>query len=139
MQMKQSGDHSALLRSCGLRATPQRLEIVRILYEATQPMSIPELATLPSKENMDTTTFYRNLEALVKAGLVRKVDLRHEHTDYELIRDHHHHLICNDCGKVEDISWCPIPTSPARILQESHFSALTDHAIEFFGLCKACV
>ncbi len=137
--MDKKGTSTHLLRSRGLRATPQRLVLMSLLAKANHPMSIPELSSLQGSEALDNTTFYRGLEALTAAGLVRKVNLRHEHTDYELVRDHHHHLVCENCEKIENIDWCPAPSVPPNVLKGSGFTTLSDHAIEFFGLCKMCV
>lgn len=136
--MNKDGMHANLLRSHGLRATPQRLALMGILARARHPMSITELAALQNGKALDTTTFYRGLETLLEAGIVKKVNLQHEHADYELVRDHHHHLVCTDCEKIEDIDWCPAPGLPTRVIRESSFKTIDDHAVEFFGLCKAC-
>ena len=104
-------------------------------------MSIIELQKKSGKEVLDSVTLYRSLETLVEKSLVRPVDLRHGHTDYELVREgtHHHHIVCEKCGAIEDINWCPESDLKNQILKKSkNFTHLTDHSLEFFGLCKRC-
>lgn len=131
----------ALLKAKGLRATPQRLALLACLTKAKGPASIAELQALEEGEGMDTATFYRGVESLVSAGLVRKVNLNHGHTDYELSTegDHHHHLVCTNCSTIEDFDWCPEPDLEKKILKKSaRFAQVDEHALELFGLCKRC-
>ena len=104
-------------------------------------MSITDLQKKSGKEALDSVTLYRSLETLVEKSLVRPVDLRHGHIDYELVRDgaHHHHIVCEKCGVIEDINWCPESELKSAILKKSSsFAQLSDHSLEFFGLCKRC-
>ena len=129
-----------MLRSHGLKATPQRIQVLELLSKTNKPAGIPDLLANKRAASLDTVTLYRSLEALVGAQLVRRVDLRHGHGDYELVREgsHHHHLVCEKCGDIEDIHWCPDVRFEKRILADSRFAKLTDHSIEFFGICNKC-
>ncbi|MCA9385366.1 transcriptional repressor [Candidatus Dojkabacteria bacterium] len=49
---------------------------------------------------IDLATVYRNLNLFVEEGLVRELQISKDEVHYEFIRDHHHHAICDDCGKV---------------------------------------
>lgn len=133
--------NSVLLRQYGLKATPQRLQILQLLLDAQKPLSITELQKKSGKESLDSVTIYRSLETLVEKSLVRPVDLRHGHTDYELVREgkHHHHIVCENCGAIEDFEWCPEEELKKKVLKNTTaFAKLTDHSLEFFGLCKKC-
>ena len=137
-------DYSELLRSHGLKATPQRLQVLGLLVNSKKPVSIVELQkkSANADQSMDSVTLYRSLEALVEKMLVRPVDLRHGHTDYELIRagKHHHHIVCEKCGAIEDFEWCPEIELKKNILTNtSNFATLNDHSLEFFGVCKKCL
>jgi Fe2+ or Zn2+ uptake regulation protein len=112
-----------------------------VLDKAKKPMGIAELQEEYGSRNIDTATFYRGLETLADVSLVRRVNLRHGHMDYELSRegDHHHHIVCTNCGEVEDFDWCPDEKLRNQILKRTkRFSSLNDHALEFFGMCKKC-
>jgi Fur family ferric uptake transcriptional regulator len=136
-------EYTSLLRSHGLKATPQRVQVLSLLATQKKPMSIAELQKKSTKNNaIDTVTLYRSLDTLIKSELVRSVDLRHGHTDYEFIGEgaHHHHLVCEKCGAIEDFDWCPEESFKQKILKNtSQFAAVTDHSLELFGICKKCV
>jgi Fe2+ or Zn2+ uptake regulation protein len=132
---------TALLRERSLRATPQRLQVLGLLARAKKPLSIPELQEKAGKQQIDSVTLYRSLETLVENSLARPVDLRHGHVDYEFVGDdkHHHHIVCEKCGRIEDIDWCPEKDFEKKIVKHAkHFSRLTDHSLEFLGLCTSC-
>jgi len=89
-----------LLREAGYRATPGRIALLASLKRARKPVSVEALA----KEltgTLDQANTYRSLEALAKAGIVRRVDVGHQHMHYELaaLKPHHHHYVCVDCGE----------------------------------------
>lgn len=89
----------------------------------------------------DQATLYRSLEAFADAGIVKRIDFHHGHTHYELDDQarHHHHIVCQRCGLVEDIDasrW--IDLSKVALKQSKRFVKIRDHAIEFFGLCRTC-
>jgi Fe2+ or Zn2+ uptake regulation protein len=141
MAEKGNTAYASLLRERGLKATPQRLQLLALLSRAKRPVSIPELQAGAEGGGMDTATFYRGLETLTAATLVRKVDLRHGHTDYELMENgkHHHHLVCTICGHIEKFTWCPDNKLRKQILKQTKgFTGLDDHSLEFFGVCKKC-
>jgi Fe2+ or Zn2+ uptake regulation protein len=73
--------------------------------------------------------------------MIREINLRHGHADYELIdEDDHHHVVCVGCGMVEElVGCCDIAQLTKKALgARSSFQAITDHALELFGTCKAC-
>lgn len=129
-----------LLRQGGYKATPGRVAILHALEISRKPLSIPEVAKqLPSTLNL--TTIYRALEALTLSGFVRKVNLRHAHAHYELVIGvkHHHHVICEHCGLIEDIENCNTQILERVALKKSkRFASLESHSLEFFGTCRKC-
>lgn len=129
------------LRKHGSRATPGRIAILDILKKRKVPMSIAALMEEPSIKT-NQTTLYRALESLADSGVVRKVDLGHPHVHYEIIEGvpHHHHIICNSCGKIEDVENCSPEDLEKRVLKISKtFHIIKNHSLEFFGTCKNCV
>lgn len=130
----------ATLRDRGLRATPARIALFTVLARTQKPQSITALQRALAKEHINSVTFYRMVEDFTDAGIVRPVDLRHGHTHYELVPSReHHHLICNTCGKVNDISGCLPENFTAKALKANpDFARVTDHSLELFGLCKKC-
>lgn len=139
MKKKGVGElHKKLLQASGSKITPRRLALLAILKKASSPLSVEAIATALSGR-MDRVTVYRALDALSAAGAVRRIDVGHTHAHYELVGDHHHHLICKSCGRIEDVPQCSGATLERRALQTSkHFDRIEDHALEFFGLCNSC-
>ena len=133
--------YTEMLRRQGLKVTPQRLELISLLAQLKRPMSAHEIKAKWKQGDIDTVTLYRALDALVDASIVRRVDLQHGHTDYELVMpgEHHHHLVCTSCGTIEDFAGCPGKNMEKLALKSSSkFAALREHSLEFFGTCKAC-
>lgn len=129
-----------LLRKHGLKATPRRLLLLTVLAMANRPLSIGTICA-ELKGDLNATTVYRALEALADIGIVRRVNMGHGHADYELTdaRRHHHHLICKQCDKIEDVNACGAKELERLILKKSNtFATIDEHALEFFGLCKQC-
>ena len=140
MQDQQTSHFGAILRAGGHKATRGRIALLIALARAGRELTITEIRHR-LKKKMDEVTVYRALEALATSGIVRRVDLRHAHAHYELItgKQHHHHLVCTSCGKVEDIAVCGTDRLEKEALARSTaFTKLQDHALEFFGMCKKC-
>ncbi len=99
-----------VLRVGGFRATTSRAQLLLLLEKAGTPLSIQEIAETWKGKAPDITTLYRSLTDLSSAGIVRRIDLNTgtAHFEYTPSRPHHHHIICNDCGKVEELEHCSI-------------------------------
>ena len=131
------------LRLIDQRYTSGRRAIVDLLVSAGHPVSIGDIAErLPS---LPRSSAYRHLTDLHAAGLVRRVTASDEFTRFELAEDlteHHHHLLCVNCGKVIDV------TLPANLEQQATdaISQLAEaegfqahsHRLDVLGLCAAC-
>src|SRR2546425_281037 len=79
--------------------------VVDVLAEAGRPVTIADI--LASGSVPAQSTAYRNLAVLEQAGVVRKVFAGDEYSRYELSEDlteHHHHMVCVNCGSVEDFT-----------------------------------
>lgn len=91
------------------------------------------------KKSSSRATVYRTLELLVDSGIVRKVDLGHGHSHYELVLDHphHEHMICLGCGKVIEFSDKTIERSIKKLCEKREFEH-TSHRFQIFGYCDEC-
>ena len=71
-------------------------------------MSAQEIIdALPS--DTDQATVYRTIKSLKEKGVIKQIDLRHNHAHYELANiAEHHHLICLRCGRIEDVAHCGV-------------------------------
>ena len=90
-----------------------------------------------SKNAMGLTTVYRNLQILVKQGLIRSRNLPTGEVLYSPVERDIHHLTCVNCGKTTRLEGCPVKTMNAPQQTSKKFELLF-HTLEFFGLCQNC-
>ena len=86
---------------------------------------------------MGLTTVYRNLQALVKQGLIRSRHLPNGEVFYAPVERDIHHLTCVSCGETSRIQGCPVKTIDISKKVSNKFELLF-HTLEYFGLCQNC-
>ena len=86
---------------------------------------------------MGLTTVYRNLQILVKEGLVRSRHLPTGEVLYTPVERDVHHLTCVDCGETTRLKSCPVKTINLPKATSNKYELLF-HTLEFFGLCQDC-
>ena len=121
-------------------ATKPREQVSAVLRREKRYLSAAEIHTIlrKARANVSLSTVYRTLDLLAGKGEASaRVDERGETTFVVCDRSHHHHAVCNSCGKVEDVS-CEAIESVAHALRSHHGFKLADHEMEFFGTCAAC-
>ena len=133
------GGFKNVLRKSGLKATPARLLILALMKKSRHPLSAQEIIEELGR-NFDEATIYRILKNLKSRGIIKQIDLRHNHAHYELVSlEDHHHLICMQCGKIEDITGCEVEDMYHTILAASkEFRDIRQHSLEFYGTCASC-
>lgn len=120
------------LRGCGYKATPQRLAVLAAI-SAGQHQGLEEIRARCPEVGM--VTVYRTLDLFTGLGLVRRLDLGRG-PRYELAEDHHHHLVCEDCGSVTEFERCPVDLqSLPRVGGDFEVRA---HSLEVYGRCSDC-
>lgn len=129
-----------LLRQHNLKATPARLSILAILEAQHGPLTAHDIAQHPHLKTMDQATLYRNLHHLTQAKIIRPLDILGPSTHYELTSlGDHHHIICQQCGAIEELAGCPLQELNQQIVSQSHqFAQVNHHSLEFYGLCHHC-
>lgn len=138
--------HDAALRrleDIGQRYTAQRRRLVEILDRARMPLTIPDI--LRGRRGLAQSSAYRNLAALEQAGVVRRLVTDEGFSRWELTEDltqHHHHLICSNCGRVEDVTVPAqlertVDRTVDRLARESGFASVS-HRLDLIGRCRAC-
>lgn len=131
-------DLKKILSQHGLKATHQRLAMLGYLHRHTEPVAAEDILKGSSGE-LDLATIYRTLASFEKKGIVRRVDVRKGSKHYERAdMRHHHHLVCDSCGRIEDFAACPMEEVMAKVLSRSKFRKISAHSLELFGLCKRC-
>ncbi len=128
------------LKDIGWRVTPIRTGIMNILSSATRPLTAKEvMARLRKEGGGDRATIYRDLALFLKNEIVRAITFGDDKKRYELTaKGHHHHLICQSCNKIEDVSFGKeLEAEEVKILKYKNFQIL-QHSLEFYGLCGKC-
>lgn len=132
------------LRDRDVRYTAGRRMVVTALSRADGPRSAAELHDQIGAE-VPLSSLYRTLATLEEAGILAPHFGTRGITRYELaewLRGHHHHLICVECGSVDDIDIAQPFEAQVRelvdqIARTAGFSP-TDHALEIEGRCARC-
>jgi Fe2+ or Zn2+ uptake regulation protein len=128
-----------LLKTSGFKITPARLQLLEVLSHTQKPLSVKDISRKLKRSAIDTATLYRNLKALVAQKLANEVIFDGKKIYYELSNHgHHHHLICQHCGKIKDITACKIKRLSQTLLKYLHFKNIQQHSLEFFGICQKC-
>ncbi|MDR5693815.1 MAG: Fur family transcriptional regulator [Armatimonadota bacterium] len=128
------------LKIRGYRLTSQREAVLRAIYEGACTQSVEEIHErakqwLPS---LGLTTVYRTLELLKHARKVQEIYLGDGKVRYEpILETHHHHLICQVCGKVEPVEGCFLSPFEGATLVRNGFQIL-GHRLELYGRCRDC-
>lgn len=133
------------LRGLEQRYTTGRRAIIDVLRATDRPLTVPEIVEAARPGSVPVSSAYRNLTALVDAGVVHRVAGTDDHGRYELAEDlagHHHHLLCASCGAVSDISAHPrlerALADAARVAEDETGFEVTGHRIDLLGVCRAC-
>lgn len=131
---------TSVLRQRGYKLTRQRrivLDVIAQSREHLTPAAIHERVRRERPE-IGLVTIYRTLELLVNLGLVCEVHMGGSGRSY-LMRpsEHHHHLVCADCGKVVDFTSCGLEALEQRLRRETGFK-IGGHLLEFTGRCRDC-
>ncbi|HLW36955.1 MAG TPA: transcriptional repressor [Candidatus Eremiobacteraceae bacterium] len=121
------------------RMTKQRRAIVRQFAALRKYVTAKQLhAKLQAVDSgIGLATVYRTLEALRALGLVTVMQLQGEAAYLFCADTHHHHAVCTHCGRVDDVPCRTLPQLERMLSQGLRFR-LTEHQMEFFGVCARC-
>ncbi|MGB3364626.1 MAG: transcriptional repressor [Thermodesulfobacteriota bacterium] len=95
----------SLSKEKGLKLTPQRMVIFRILSECNQHVTVDQIYQRASVEYpmLSPATVYRNMEQMVESDLLKHLDLGGTSMRYDTNLEEHHHFVCTECGSVSDV------------------------------------
>lgn len=131
-------NHTTDLKSSGLKATLPRLKILEIFQSSkVRHLTAEDVYKILLNENMDVglATVYRVLTQFEQAGLLSRNHFETGKAIFELNEGtHHDHLVCLDCGKVEEFFDEEIEKRQHAIAKEQGF-VLAEHALALYGNC----
>lgn len=128
------------LTAAGERVTRQRLLVADALSAHGRQITAQHLydRLRRSDPRIGRATVFRTLEALVAAGVARRLEQDGHVYGYVACRpEHHHHLACERCGHVEEIGEGYIAPVAERVSAELGFE-IDDARLDFYGRCAAC-
>lgn len=144
---KQSSERHAFvhtrLSSDNHRYTTGRHRLVDALASSGQPLTLPDIVAIAP--DLAASSVYRNLEVLEQCGVVRRITSGGGHAHFELaepLLSHHHHLVCVDCGEIEDVRL----DDEVEELLDQHLDLIAaragfdprHHSLDLHGRCAKC-
>lgn len=129
----------SVLKARGYKFTDKREWLLHILTRENRYLSAKDVLDLMQLDypQLSADTVYRNLTLLHELGIVEAIDLGGERL-YRMScegDDHHHHLVCTECGKAKKIEACPMET----VFREPKDGfRITGHKFEVYGVCREC-
>ena len=126
------------LKNHNLRQTPERYIVLKYIYKINTHFDIDYLYSFNNKkEKISKATIYNNLEIFVKAKLIKQLQFNNNKILYEksLQKRQHDHLICNDCGKINEFCDPRIQNILSGIEKTTNFR-IESHSLNVFGNCN---
>ena len=128
------------LRAAGLRVTGPRLAVLAAVHGEGQHRDVQAIAEAARERlvTLSTQAVYNNLNTLVEAGLVRRIQPAGHPARYEdRVGDNHHHIVCRSCGATADVD-CAVDYTPCLIPSQDHGFVIDEAEVTYWGLCPQC-
>jgi Fur family peroxide stress response transcriptional regulator len=134
-------------RELNLSVTYQRLSIYKALLQLPDHPSPDEIYRVVRRSYpaISLATIYKTLERLEKAGIIAKATLLHETVRFDPRVDHHHHVVCVECKRIEDLDAGALKMQLPREVEAIGLPEavrrnydIADYQITFKGVCRAC-
>lgn len=135
-------DNPAELKASGLKATQPRIKILEIFQQnPVRHLSAEDVYRLLLAENLEIglATVYRVLSQFEQAGILTRNFFEGGKAVYEINEGtHHDHIVCLNCGRVEEFHDSEIEKRQQEIARKHGFE-MVDHALALYGYCvPAC-
>lgn len=132
-------DVHEILHKKGLKVTPLREALMKVLMKQKSPLSVEEITVKLKGTDFDQATLFRSLKKFADAEIISQIDLgegflRFEYSCTE--HGHHHHVMCSGCKKITILPFC-IPKKFEEFLEKAGYTNIT-HRMDFTGLCASC-
>ena len=132
-------DYAALLKKSDLKATFQRMNILGVIDKYGH-MSVDDIyaEVIKVHPSLSLATIYKNIILMVEKGVLVEVPIAGRKSKYELSKADHMHLVCTECGMVED-KQCAYEADAVfeNLTQQEHFK-LNKRQVNLYGVCASC-
>ncbi|MCB1307060.1 MAG: transcriptional repressor [Leptospiraceae bacterium] len=136
---RQLAAFSNYLKRKGLKITNQRLLVAEKIFSLQSHFTVDTLAEeLKERRNeISRATIYRIVTVMVEAGLLTEHNFGQNARYFEYIprQEHHDHIICNDCGRIDEFVHDGIEQIQLQIA-EQHGYDLSEHSLNLYGSCQ---
>lgn len=131
-----------LIKTKGMKFTEQRSIILEILMMANGHLNADEIHAMVKtnypNSNIGIATVYRTLGFLEESNLISSISFGVDGKKYENnAKQHHDHLICQDCGKILEFVDEDIENRQEQIAGKYNF-LIKSHSMQIYGLCSEC-
>jgi len=129
------------IKRAGLKVTAPRVKILEMLERSgTRHLSAEDVykALVEAGQDVGLATVYRVLAQFEAAGLVARHHFEGGHSVFELNQgEHHDHILCVKCGKVDEFTDKTIEARQREIAEKAGYE-MTDHCLYIYGVCQTC-
>lgn len=127
------------LKKFNIRMTNQRYAILEyLLLKGNHPTANEIYEYLKNDfPNMSVATIYNNINFFKKAGIVTELPFADGSSRFDLTKTHHYHVICANCGKVEDFDYPNFEEAERIAEKQTHFKVI-NHSFKVTGICLEC-
>ncbi|MEA2047793.1 MAG: Fur family transcriptional regulator [Campylobacterota bacterium] len=132
-------DYASLLNRSGLKATFQRMNILENI-EKYGHMSIDAIyeEVIKTHPSLSLATVYKNIILMVENSVLVEVPIEGKKSKYELAKSEHIHLVCTECGQVEDRPYNQSTNALFTSMTKKENFSLSKQQVNLYGVCKCC-
>ena len=132
---------AGILRQHGYRLTPQRHAVLRAIASSHDHLTPAVIRERVRQKHLTIglVTVYRVINLLTELKLICRVNLGRNSQSYLMRRptEHHHHVVCSQCGHAVDFTSCDLSGLEQRLSKETGFK-IEGHLLELYGMCQNC-
>jgi len=138
-QIQEVAELEEACRERGMPLTVQRRAVFAELVERRDHPTAEQVyeAVRGRLPGLSRTTVYRVLDTLVELGAARRVLHAGAAVRYDPVTQRHHHLVCEACGRLEDVADARVPRVSLPNVASAGF-AITGYSVSFTGICSSC-
>ena len=132
-------DHVKVLQENDLKATFQRINILDVI-DKNGHMSVEDIyeEIIKVHPSISLATIYKNIILMVEKSVLVEVPIASKKPKYELAKKDHIHLICTECGDVEDKACLDMTDKIFHDMSDSEGFVLHKRQVNLYGLCASC-
>ncbi|WP_309719822.1 Fur family transcriptional regulator [Armatimonas sp.] len=132
----------ATLEQAGMRRTLPRRVLLRLIAASERPLSAQDIYEQTAEE-INLVTIYRTLNELTRLELLIRTEFgegfyRYEPAPGPSDTEHHHHVVCDNCGTIADFEGCMVDA----MLEQTHLPdnfQVDSHTLTLHGTCGRCL